>query len=75
MTILSRRHLLVGGLSVAGLSTARRLLAGQDRQAGSLEDLTLRAATYRGNLEPSSSRPASPTRPTRSPSRSSPAAT
>jgi sulfonate transport system substrate-binding protein len=47
---LSRRLLLAGGLSVAGLST---LAACSPRAAktGALEDLTLRAATYRGNLD------------------------
>lgn len=47
---LSRRLLLAGGLSVAGLST---LAACSPRAAktGLLEDLTLRAATYRGNLD------------------------
>lgn len=50
---LSRRHLLVGGLSITSLSVAG--LAGcspsKPARPASLEDLTLRAATYRGNLE------------------------
>jgi sulfonate transport system substrate-binding protein len=49
--ILSRRHLLAGGLSVAGLSTLTACSPGKTTQPGSLEDLTLRVATYRGNLE------------------------
>ncbi|MBW8859242.1 MAG: ABC transporter substrate-binding protein [Caulobacter sp.] len=46
--ILSRRYLLAGGLSVAGLAACS---PGKSAKPGSLEDLTLRAATYRGNLE------------------------
>jgi sulfonate transport system substrate-binding protein len=54
--ILSRRHLLasglpVAGLAVAGLSTLAACSPGKATQPGSLEDLTLRVATYRGNLE------------------------
>jgi sulfonate transport system substrate-binding protein len=54
--ILSRRHLLAGGLPVAGLAVAglSALAAcspGKTARPGSLEDLTLRAATYRGNLD------------------------
>ena len=53
--ILSRRHLLAGGLSVAGLPLTGLGLAACSpaKPAGpkSLGDLTLRAATYRGNLE------------------------
>ena len=49
--ILSRRHLLAGGLSVAGLSTLAACSPGETDKPGSLQDLTLRAATYRGNLE------------------------
>jgi sulfonate transport system substrate-binding protein len=54
--ILSRRHLLasglpVAGLAVAGLSTLAGCSPGKTTQPGSLEDLTLRVATYRGNLE------------------------
>jgi sulfonate transport system substrate-binding protein len=52
--ILSRRHLLAGGLSVAGFSALAACSPGKTAKPGSLEDLTLRAATYRGNLEPSS---------------------
>ena len=48
--ILSRRYLLAGGLSVAGLSTLVAC-SPKSAQPGALEDLTLRAATYRGNLE------------------------
>jgi sulfonate transport system substrate-binding protein len=48
--ILSRRHLLAGGLSVAGFSTLAAC-SPKSAQPGSLEDLTLRAATYRGNLD------------------------
>ncbi|WP_165186086.1 ABC transporter substrate-binding protein [Caulobacter soli] len=48
--ILSRRHLLAGGLSVAGLS-ALAACSPKTVKSGSLEDLTLRAATYRGNLD------------------------
>jgi sulfonate transport system substrate-binding protein len=53
MTTLSfsRRHLLVGGLSLAGLSGLAACSPGKADKAGSLEDLTLRAATYRGNPE------------------------
>ena len=49
--ILSRRHLLAGGLSVAGLSTLAACSPGKSAKPGSLADLTLRAATYRGNPE------------------------
>ena len=49
--ILSRRYLLAGGLSVAGLSALAACSPGKTGKPGSLEDLTLRAATYRGNLE------------------------
>ncbi len=54
--ILSRRYLLasglpVAGLAVAGLSALAACSPGQSAKPGSLEDLTLRAATYRGNLE------------------------
>ena len=49
--ILSRRHLLAGGLSVAGLSTLAACSPGKSAKPGSLADLTLRAATYRGNLD------------------------
>jgi sulfonate transport system substrate-binding protein len=45
--ILSRRHLLAGGLSVAGLAAC----SPKSAAPGSLADVTLRAATYRGNLE------------------------
>ena len=45
--ILSRRHLMAGGLSVAGLAACSPKPAGPK----SLSDLTLRAATYRGNPE------------------------
>lgn len=48
--LLSRRHLLAGGLSVAGFS-ALAACSPKSAAPGSLEDLTLRAATYRGNLE------------------------
>lgn len=48
---LSRRHLLVSGLSMAGLSSLAACSPGKTGQAGSLNDLTLRAATYRGNPE------------------------
>lgn len=48
--ILSRRHLLAGGLSVAGFS-ALAACSPKSAAPGSLEDLTLRAATYRGNLD------------------------
>uniref|UniRef100_B0SY42 Putative aliphatic sulfonates-binding protein n=1 Tax=Caulobacter sp. (strain K31) TaxID=366602 RepID=B0SY42_CAUSK len=53
MTLLipSRRHLLVGGLSFAGLSTLAACSPGKTKDATSLSDLTLRAATYRGNPE------------------------
>ena len=53
MTTLSfsRRGLLVGGLSLAGLSTLAACSPGKTGEAGSLSDLTLRAATYRGNPE------------------------
>ena len=47
---LSRRHLLAGGLSVAGVS-ALAACSPKSSAPGSLEDLTLRAATYRGNLD------------------------
>ena len=47
---LSRRLLLAGGLSVAGLSTLAAC-SPKAAKSGSLEDLTLRAATYRGNLD------------------------
>ena len=49
--LLSRRHLLAGGLSVAGLSALAACSPGKTDKPGALEDLTLRAATYRGNLE------------------------
>ena len=49
--ILSRRHLLAGGLSLAGLSTLAACSPGKTDTPGSLADLTLRAATYRGNLD------------------------
>ena len=49
--ILSRRHLLASGLSVAGLSALAACSPGNTDQPGSLADLTLRAATYRGNLD------------------------
>jgi len=49
--ILSRRHLLAGGLSVAGFSALAACSPGKSAKPASLEDLTLRAATYRGNLE------------------------
>jgi sulfonate transport system substrate-binding protein len=49
--ILSRRYLLAGGLSVAGLSALAACSPGKTAKPGSLEDLTLRAATYRGNLD------------------------
>ena len=48
--ILSRRHLIAGGLSVAGFS-ALAACSPKAAKSGSLEGLTLRAATYRGNLE------------------------
>lgn len=48
--MLSRRHLLAGGLSVAGLP-ALAACSPKSSAPGSLEDLTLRAATYRGNLD------------------------
>ncbi|PLR28816.1 aliphatic sulfonate ABC transporter substrate-binding protein [Caulobacter zeae] len=55
---LSRRDLMSGGLSIAGLSlaglTTVNLAAcspNGDDKAGSLDDLTLRVATYRGNPE------------------------
>ncbi|MBO9560446.1 MAG: ABC transporter substrate-binding protein [Caulobacter sp.] len=48
--ILSRRLLLAGGLSAAGLSTLAAC-SPKAAKSGSLEDLTLRAATYRGNLD------------------------
>jgi len=47
---LSRRLLLAGGLSVAGLSTLAAC-SPKAAKTGALEDLTLRAATYRGNLD------------------------
>lgn len=49
--ILSRRHLLAGGLSVAGLPALTACSPGNTDKPGALEDLTLRAATYRGNPE------------------------
>jgi sulfonate transport system substrate-binding protein len=49
--ILSRRHLLAGGLSVAGIQALAACSPAKPAQPGSLSDLTLRAATYRGNLE------------------------
>lgn len=54
--ILSRRYLLAGGLpvaglAIAGLSTLSACSPGKSAKPASLEDLTLRAATYRGNLE------------------------
>ena len=49
--LLSRRHLLAGGLSVAGLSALAACSPGKTAKPGSIEDLTLRAATYRGNLD------------------------
>ena len=49
--ILSRRYLLAGGFSVAGLSALAACSPGKSAKPRSLEDLTLRAATYRGNLE------------------------
>ncbi len=53
--IFSRRYLFAGGLSVAGLSlTGLGLVAcspAKPAGAKSLSELTLRAATYRGNLE------------------------
>jgi len=50
---LSRRHLLVGGLSITSLSVAGLTACSPAKPArpASLEDLTLRVATYRGNLE------------------------
>lgn len=49
---LPRRHLLAGGLSLAGLSgLAACSPAKSPAKAGSLADMTLRAATYRGNPE------------------------
>lgn len=48
--ILSRRNLIAGGLSVGGLSTLAAC-SPKTGNPGALEDLTLRAATYRGNLE------------------------
>jgi sulfonate transport system substrate-binding protein len=49
----SRRDLMVGGLSIAGLSMAGLTACSPqtDRKTASLEDLTLRVATYRGNPE------------------------
>ncbi len=46
----SRRHLMVGGLSLAGLSltTVTACSPKADRKAASLADLTLRVSTYRG---------------------------
>lgn len=49
--IPSRRYLLAGGLSLAGLSALAACSPGKSAKPGSLEDTTLRAATYRGNLE------------------------
>ena len=47
----SRRQMLVGGLSLAGLSTLAACSPRNTGEVGSLSDLTLRAATYRGNPE------------------------
>jgi sulfonate transport system substrate-binding protein len=49
--ILSRRHLLAGGLSVAGFSALAACSPAKPAGPKALGDLTLRAATYRGNLE------------------------
>lgn len=49
--ILSRRHLLAGGLSVAGLSVLTACSPSKAVGPKTLGDLSLRAATYRGNLE------------------------
>jgi sulfonate transport system substrate-binding protein len=49
--ILPRRHLLAGGLSVAGLSVLTACSPGKVAGPKTLGDLSLRAATYRGNLE------------------------
>jgi len=49
--IFSRRHLLAGGLSVAGLPALAACSPGKAGKPGSPEDLTLRAASYRGNLD------------------------
>jgi len=50
---LSRRHLMAGGLSIGGLSMAGLTACSpsNDSRAPSLEELTLRVATYRGNPE------------------------
>jgi sulfonate transport system substrate-binding protein len=49
--ILSRRHLLAGGLSVAGFSALAACSPAKPAGPKALGDLTLRAATYRGNLD------------------------
>jgi sulfonate transport system substrate-binding protein len=49
--ILSRRNLLAGGLSVAGLSVLTACSPSKAAGPKTLGDLSLRAATYRGNLE------------------------
>jgi sulfonate transport system substrate-binding protein len=49
--ILSRRHLLAAGLTVAGFSPLAACSPGQSAKPASLSDVTLRAATYRGNPE------------------------
>lgn len=49
--ILSRRHLLAGGLSVAGLSVLTACSPSKAAGPKTLGDLSLRVATYRGNLE------------------------
>ncbi|MBO9710158.1 MAG: ABC transporter substrate-binding protein [Caulobacter sp.] len=49
--LLSRRHLLASGLAVGGLSSVLAACSPRAAAPGKLEDLTLRTATYRGNLE------------------------
>lgn len=49
--LLSRRYLLAGGLSVAGLSALAACSPAKPASPKSLDALTLRTATYRGNLE------------------------
>ena len=51
MLSLSRRHLLAGGLTLAGLSPLAACSPAKPAGPKALDDLTLRAATYRGNLE------------------------
>jgi sulfonate transport system substrate-binding protein len=51
LLVPSRRGLLAGGVSLAGLSALAACSPRKSAEAGSLGDLTLRAATYRGNPE------------------------